>query len=325
MHPPKHRRRHDYDNYMITPQQSHQALAQALSFPHALYLKREDLHPLGSHKGRSIPHMIKKYTELGHTDFAIASSGNAALAAIQAVQAMNTTTMTLKVFVGQHIAPKKLQLLHDRAGTSSAITIEQVNRPQQTVFQLQKSKQAQPLRQSTDATALVGYTSLAQELLNIPNLAAVFVPTSSGTCAQALGEYFVAHNHAVQIHIAQTTSCHPIAQVFAKDSTLQSQEKKSPAALKHAKTTQSDQPSLANAIVDQVAHRKDAVVATINQTQGSGWIISNEEITNAQQHVQAATALTISPNSSLAVAALKQALAANWQLPGAVACLITGA
>ena len=42
----------------------------------SLYLKREDLHPLGSHKGRSLPYMIDKGLEEGLYRFAISSSGN---------------------------------------------------------------------------------------------------------------------------------------------------------------------------------------------------------------------------------------------------------
>ena len=79
---------------MITPQKSYPELADAVVLsaqPHvsSLYLKREDLHPYGSHKGRSIPVMIDHYLKEGKRHFAISSSGNAALAAAMYVKELN--------------------------------------------------------------------------------------------------------------------------------------------------------------------------------------------------------------------------------------------
>ena len=65
---------------MITPQEPFPALAKAVGLTD-IYLKREDLHTYGSHKGRSIPVMIDHYLKEGSKNFAISSSGNAALAA----------------------------------------------------------------------------------------------------------------------------------------------------------------------------------------------------------------------------------------------------
>ncbi len=39
---------------MITPQEEYPELAKEIVVPR-LFLKREDLHPLGSHKGRQSP------------------------------------------------------------------------------------------------------------------------------------------------------------------------------------------------------------------------------------------------------------------------------
>jgi threonine dehydratase len=65
---------------MVTPLEQQKKLAEVIGFSD-LYFKREDLHPYGSHKGRSIPVMIDHYVASGDTTFAISSSGNAALAA----------------------------------------------------------------------------------------------------------------------------------------------------------------------------------------------------------------------------------------------------
>jgi cysteine synthase len=99
---------------MQTPQLNHPKLAQTLGISE-LYLKREDLSLYGSHKGRSIPHMIKTYFGQGIRNFVISSSGNAALAAIHTIAQHNknnpSTTLSLKIFVGEIPICLKYKLL----------------------------------------------------------------------------------------------------------------------------------------------------------------------------------------------------------------------
>jgi threonine dehydratase len=294
---------------MKTLQKPYTELAKKLGLPE-LWFKREDLHPYGSHKGRSIPQMIKEYAKMGNKKFVISSSGNAALAAIIAVQKHNQnnpTHVTLTVYVGQHIDAEKLTRLQKEIN-DNRITIEQVENPKQMAFQAEKNSatEIKNLRQSTDDLALRGYGELAEDLSKIPNLEAVFIPTSSGTTAQALGEAFLKMNLPVQIHIVQTTKCHPIAEVF--DTTF----------------TPSDESSLAGAIVDNIAHRKDKVVEAIKNTHGSGWIVTNSEIENAMDLIKENTDFTVSANSALSLAGLQKAQKNNWKWIGAIACLVTG-
>ena len=301
---------------MKTPQQSNPNLAKALGTP-SVFLKREDEHPYGSHKGRSIPHMMKTYVKRdGIRDFVISSSGNAALAAIRMAVKHNQNNpekqITLRVFVGNNIDEKKLQKLHFEISTqTSDISIEQVERPKQEAFKLDKEGTAKSLRQSTDDLALEGYHELAYELMKIPDLKAVFIPTSSGTTAQALAEVFAKEQPFTQVHIVQTTACHPLAEALGATSLpLTKGENK--------------RGSIAGAIVDNVALRKSAVVESITKTHGNGWIVTDEDITSAQQITQQTTGIAISPNSALAVAGLKKAIEAGIKFDGAVACVITG-
>ena len=69
----------------VTPLEAYPKLAKAIGV-NRLYFKREDLHPYGSHKGRSIPVMIDKYFKAGDRRFANSSSGNAALAAAKYIK-----------------------------------------------------------------------------------------------------------------------------------------------------------------------------------------------------------------------------------------------
>ncbi|MBT3539291.1 PLP-dependent lyase/thiolase [Candidatus Parcubacteria bacterium] len=312
---------------MKTIQQSFPELNRALGCE--VYLKREDQHKYGSHKGRSIPFLIKKYfkgerkkfedgtDDIGPTynEFVISSSGNAALSAIHAVQAHNRNNpekISLRVFIGLRIDPKKLKML-TAIIEDPKVTLEQVEKPKQTAFQLEKENDSiKFLRQSTDDNALLGYYELADELNRIPNLQAIFIPTSSGTTAQALGEAFETIEPSVwggeqhpQIHVIQTTACHPIAQDL--DTGVEKTD-----------------TSIAGAIVDKVAHRKEHVLEVIKKTSGSGWIVTDEEIKQAQDLVKDACKIATSPNAALSVAGLMKALRNDFKYDGVVVCLLTG-
>ena len=307
---------------MKTIQMPYGELARALGVKD-VYLKREDQHKYGSHKGRSIPLMMKKYfKEEGKTNFVISSSGNAALAAIHSAQAHNRNNpskIKLTVFVGKNIDQKKLKLLL-LIIEDAKIKIEQVERPKQSAFQMDKDGTAKILRQSTDDNALLGYFELAEELDKIPNLAAIFVPTSSGTTAQGLAEAFWTDNYLKlknrpQIHLIQTTTCHPIAEVFDVATAAQ---------LTDAMTDNERLISPASAIVDHTAMRKPKVVEAVKTSGGSGWIIDDKQIVEMIGLVKETCKLIISPNSALSIAGLKKAALTGWQWNGPVVCLVTG-
>ncbi len=292
---------------MKTPQQSYPELAKALGLKE-VFLKREDLHKYQSHKGRSIPTMIKNYAKAGYKQFVISSSGNAALAAALATSQHNKNNpgkeIKLTIFVGEKIDQTKLtkikSLITDHCSLISA------ERPKQAAFQAEKEnpETVKNLRQSTDDLALEGYISLAQELCKIENISAIFLPTSSGTTAEALANYFVENNKKIQLHIVQTNFCHPIAKNFDEEDLEKS--------------------SLASAIVDNVAHRKNKVVELIKQTGGFGWIINDNEIIEAQKLVKITTGIEISANSALSIAGLKKAAKSGFDCGEVVACIITG-
>ncbi|MDP1625291.1 MAG: PLP-dependent lyase/thiolase [bacterium] len=298
---------------MITPQTEHPDIAAALGVPR-LYLKREDLHPYGSHKGRSIPTMIDIKAADGRKEFAISSSGNAALAAIRHIVHKNSglkeeeDRLSLSIIVGERIDTDKEQILiveAKNAGETSAgrISISQSPRPLKALFDLIKGNRHDSLRQSVDDNALIGYESLAAELARTPELAAVFIPTSSGTAAQAIAEFFVANKKPSAVHIVQTTSCHPIVNGFDR--------------------ADSSETSMADAIVDKVAYRRAKLVEVIKKTAGSGWIATNTEIARAQDLLRASGVETTA-NGALGLAGLIRACAKGATFTGSVVCVITG-
>lgn len=295
---------------MKTPQTPSTPLTQTLGSSSEVWLKREDKHHYGSHKGRSIPLMLGTHFKSGYKDFVISSSGNAALAAIHAVQAHNKNKpadpVTLTIFIGELIAPDKEQKLHTKIGADTQISVTKVTTPKQAALQYEKERKAKWLRQSTDDIALLGYAELAKELAKIDQLQAVFIPTSSGTTALGLHVGFKQLGINPQIHIVQTTACHPIVDLVAKES---------PPA---------EASSIAGAIVDKVALRKNTVADSINFSHGAGWIVTNEEILTAQQLLKEKADIEASTNGALAVAGLSKAIKAGFNWTGPVVCLITG-
>lgn len=290
---------------MITPQTTEKAVAQALALKSVVF-KREDLHPYGSHKGRSIPYMIDEKIKTSCRHFAISSSGNAALSAAMYVKELNDKRedkITLEVLVGKNINTQKLEKLSSLQDHN--ILISSQERPLQALFIKTQDPSIQSLRQSTDDTALIGYKSLADELMTISDLQAIFMGTSSGTTLQALAERFADVGRMIEIHAVQTSSCHPIAETLVDVDMI-------------------DEKSLADAIVDQTALRKKKLVDLIKESGGSAWIAKNTEIISAQELVTQNTDITISPNSALSVAGLMQATYTGKTWEGTVVCMICG-
>ncbi|MEN9524067.1 MAG: Pyridoxal-phosphate dependent enzyme [Candidatus Parcubacteria bacterium] len=316
----------------MTPIENHPKLASAIGLSD-LYFKREDMHPYGSHKGRSIPVMIDHYFANGDRGFAISSSGNAALAAALHIQnpKSNLVGSKLDIFVGNHVSIDKLKKIRDIADKSGgAIRVLVKERPLQALTQVAQEG-VRSLRQSTDDEALVGYDSLAKEILtqvtqakgstskssgakniargisesSASKIRAVFMGTSSGTTAQALAQYFLRNKSKIQMHIVQTSSCHPLADTFE---TYDGPNEK----------------SIADAITDITGHRKSALVPLIEKTGGRAWVATNEDIATAQELVNINANLEISTNSALSVVGAMKAAYVGHKIDGTVVCIMGG-
>lgn len=290
---------------MLTPLESYPKLAAVIGVPELLF-KREDLHPYGSHKGRSIPHMIDHYAGKGDKRFAISSSGNAALAAALHTKKLNeqrpSELISLDIFIGNNAATHKAARLKELADENIRVLIKE--RPLQALT-LATQEGMRSLRQSTDDTALIGYGELAKELANEDGVGAVFIGTSSGTTAQALAESFLEKKLPIQVHIVQTSSCHPLAEAFGS-------------------FDGPDELSEADAIVDRTAFRKDKLIKILDKTGGHGWIATNENIKAARELALKHSGLDISPNSALSVAGVMLAAGIGHEFKGKVVCLICG-
>jgi threonine synthase len=289
---------------MITPHEHHIELATALGLSD-LYFKREDLHPYGSHKGRSIPMMMDWYYKKGDRRFAVSSSGNAALAAALYTKELNSKNeekILLDIFVGIHIDSEKLQLIKTLADDHIRVLTKE--RPLQALT-LAVQEGSRSLRQSTDDVALLGYEALAEEIVAIGNVGAVFIGTSSGTTAQALARHFIGNHLPIQVHIIQTSSCHPLSDAF--------EPYEGP-----------NEKSVADAITDITAQRKSDLTNLIKSSNGYAWYATNDEIRTAQKLAKDHTGLDISTNSALSVVGAMQAVYRSREVRGATVCILGG-
>lgn len=298
---------------MKTPQKPIKQLGTILNLNNEVWLKFENKHHYGSHKGRSIPVMMDEYIKKGQNSFVISSSGNAALAALRYVTAHNKNKpgqpLKLKIFVGNSIEPKKLEKLKNEM--NECIELSRVDKPKQESIKYSKETGAVILRASLDPLALTGYETLADELSRIPNLGAVFLATSSGTAAEGIFLGFKKLGINPEIHIVQTEYCHPIANYFYERNHIR-------------QIPTSGQRSNADAIVDKVGRRKESIYEALSESNGYAWVASETEIKDSVSICRSECDEEITANGCLALAGLKKAILNGRHLEGNIACIVGG-
>lgn len=262
-----------------TPLEEYKLNLEESSADH-LFIKREDLNPTKSFKDRCLAYQLSRYYQLGKRDFAISSSGNAAVSSIAFCKKFPSS---LHVFVSNSLENRKLKRLleiselnpnmSEEISSEEEIVLSKNNivlhfskRPKSNAFKFSSSDRIILLNASKDDLAIEGYKTISYEILkDNTEIDAVFIPCSSGTSTVGIYNGFRENKQVLpQFHIAQTSKVHPIAKAFDDD---------------YTKT----KSSLATAITDRVAHRKEAVVSLLKQTNGSGWILSDNELLNARK------------------------------------------
>jgi threonine synthase len=249
-------------------------------------------------KQRSLSYMIAKYIEMGKTNFVVSSSGNAAL--VSCYVALRYKEIKLKVFLSKQISDEKITkfitLLHmdatvanfRKGGRYGNIEFDLSDNPKQKAFKLGNEGWVN-LRGSQDDLALVGFRSIAYELVEMSDQwDAVFVPASSGTTALGIYQGFREAGLNPAMHIVQTTKVNALVKRVALD----------------RGAAETEHPS--ESIVDIVGHRRTQVEEMITASNGGGWIISKDEVEEAQHDLFVAGILA-SYDSALTYAAFKKA------------------
>lgn len=245
------------------------------------WAKLENQNPTGTHKDRSMARWISSYAAEGVRELAISSSGNSAISAAKYCDERN---IKLYVFVSPSAPKEKFARLKGYKNIVLAVT----KTPNRDAFRLCKERGISNLRASKDDAALEGYNDIALELIEqLPRTDNIFIPTSSGATLQGIHQGYVRgstpHIKVPALFAVQTTKVHPIADYFDKAFT-------------------DENSSRATAIVDRVAHRKDRVVEIVRETEGGGFVISNNELEEAQNILSGTVLDEIGVHSVLAFA-----------------------
>lgn len=274
-----------------------------------IIFKREDLNPSGSVKDRGVSYQLNWAKKQGIKDLVISSSGNAAISACFFCQKLD---INLFVFVSPKINRKKLDALYDYP---FQVVISQ--RPKSDSIKFAKKNNYFSLRSSTDPRGTIGYQEIAKEILG--NLAcrqagrvnredegginSIFIPVSSGTVLVGVAEGFKAAGSLPQIHAVQTTAVNTIAKNFDQD-------------------FMPTKVSLADALVAKFTPQRKHIIALIKESKGAGWVVSDEQILEADKWLQE-KGITTSFEGGATLAGIWKARKKGWEL-GRVICLLTG-
>lgn len=283
--------------------------------------KREDLNPTGSHKDRSLLYQISSHFQNGSRSFVIASSGNSLISAAYILK--DSPELTMKVFLSKKISTRKLQRLSKILGqrvlepndstsqqSFNRISITFTSKPLSEAIQFANKTESVLLRGSTDPYALQGFKTIAYELAEQAAQAKeIFIPTSSATTAYGIHlgyKDLLAQGTITKIpalHIVQSEAVNPIARDFDK-------------VFNREKT------SLIDSIVDRVAHRKAEILDAIKATEGSGWVVNDQECLKIQDMLNR-NGINTSIEGAMTVAAVKKAIENKHPINDPI-CIITG-
>lgn len=259
------------------------------------YLKREDQNITGSAKDRAIPVQITNLKNQGFTSAVISSTGNAA---ISAAHFCHQNNINLTIFLPSTVSPQKLNLLkqydHEIILSSQPIS---------DAIKFSKKNHVYLLRQSTDPSALDGYSQIADELINqIPQITSIFIPVGSGTTLLGISQKLP---QTVKIFGAQSAANPTISKLF--DSQFNPENR-----------------LITDALSVKFLPNKDQIIQTIKNHDGFSFVLQNREIVDADANFKSKDILT-SLEGALSFAAYQKAIKNNFEIGDYPVILLTGA
>lgn len=237
-----------------------------------ILLKREDQNPTGSWKDRGSAYKMTLMSNRETKEAVISSSGNAAISYLTYAQLM--PNLKLHVVVSPKINPLKLEKIKQLLDNRHQLHV--VDQTRKTSIKIAAERGIPNLRASIDEEIVKGYWSLGFELAEILKSkgdntnSALFCPVSSGTALVGLAQGLLMKLQDIylmpQIYVCQTQSVAPMVNDLSTTET-------------------SSEASLADAIIDTIALRLHQVEKVINETNGGGFAITNNELVNAQEQI----------------------------------------
>lgn len=259
-------------------------------------LKREDQNPTGSLKDRGMAYLISKARSEGFNNFVLSSSGNAG---ISAANYCRLAGVKLKIFVSPRINAKKLEVLKK--------IVENVSineRPLTMASRFAKENNVYNLRPSLNKFGSEGYQTISFELTDgNQEISDIFIPVSSGVNLLGIYQGFKKTKMLPRLHLCQSSVVCPLAGLFDRD-------------------YPPEEVSLATALVAKHSPLKEQVLKAIEESGGTGWVIGNEQIKQADKILREHKIET-SAEGALALAAIEKARKKGWQIKKGI-CLLTG-
>lgn len=218
-----------------------------------IYFKREDESITGSAKDRAIPQQIDSLIAQGFSSAVISSTGNAA---ISAQHYCNLKNIPLTVFVSPHTPKSKLSLINNYQTTL---------KPVSDAIKHSKANKSYLLRQSTDESALVGYSSLGSEIIEqAPDVTSIFFPVGSGTTLVGVSSALPKN---VKIFAIQSAYNCPITKAL------------DPVFIP-------EPINITDALTAKYVPLRPRVHSVLKATGGTGLVVSNQEIMDAQNKLE---------------------------------------
>ncbi len=259
------------------------------------YLKREDQNITGSAKDRAIPFQITNLKKQGFKQAVISSTGNAAISAAHFCQQNN---IELTIFLSPTISQQKLSLLkkynHEIIFSPKPIS---------DAIKFSKTNNAYLLRQSTDPSALTGYSQIAEDLISqLPQISSIFIPIGSGTTLLGIAQKLPKN---VKIFGAQSSANPTISKFFDQEFSPENR-------------------LITDALSVKFLPNKSKIIEAIKRHQGFSFILQNRDIVDADALLQSKN-ISTSLEGSLSFAGFKKAIKNNYPIGDYPVILLTGA
>jgi threonine dehydratase len=259
-----------------------------------VYFKREDLNPTGSAKDRALIFQIENLKKQGFNQAVISSTGNAA---ISASHFCHLNQIKLTIFLSPKVNQNKLELIK-----KNNCQIIFSDKAISDAIKFSKKNKTYLLRQSTDSSALIGYQEIGKELVKeLPQITSIFIPVGSGTTLLGISQRL---NPSVKIYAVQPASNCPLSKFFDSD-------------------YQPETENITDALSAKYLPLKSQIISAIKNSGGTGLIIQNNEILEAQKILDL-NEIKTSLEGALAFAGYKKAIKNNLNIGNYPVVILTG-
>lgn len=259
------------------------------------YLKREDQNPTGSAKDRAVPIQIENLKKQGLNQAVISSTGNAAISAAHFCQQNN---INLTIFLSTQVSAQKLSILKKY---NHEIILSP--KPISDAIKFSKTNRAYLLRQSTDPSALIGYSQISTELISqLPKITSIFIPIGSGTTLLGIAQKLPKN---VKIFGAQSSANPTISKLF--DTKFKPEDR-----------------LITDALSVKFLPNKDKIIETIKEHQGFSFTLQNRDIVDTNALLQSKN-ISTSLEGAMAFAAYQKAIKNDYEVGDYPVILLTGA